>query len=270
MARAPSVWIGLLVLAGAAPDAAARAVEPPAEISDKVAAARTAERVEAIGVLRRASDFLAKQAHFAFTADLSFDAVQPTGLALEFGATNRATVRRPDRLRVESRERNGSLRLLLFDGETIMVSLPDERAYASVARSGPVHEALDYLVAELDTPAPLADLAYPELLDEALEARIRHAFVVGEEEIDGSPSTHLALRGEDVDVQMWIERGDRPLLRRLVITYPHARGRPSFRAQLRDWDLAPDVSDARFRVDPPAGSERIPFAPRPAAPAEAR
>jgi hypothetical protein len=68
---------------------------------------------------------------------------------------------------------------------------------------------------------------------------------------------HLAYRLPDADVQLWIEQGERALPCRLSVTYLHEPGQPQFRAQLSSWDLEPDVSDARFAFEPPAGAQRI-------------
>ena len=43
-------------------------------------------------------------------------------------------------------------------------------------------------------------------------------FVVGPSVVGGVKSTHLAFRGAEVDWQIWIENGDKPLPRKYVIT----------------------------------------------------
>jgi hypothetical protein len=44
-----------------------------------------------------------------------------------------------------------------------------------------------------------------------------------------------------------------------VITYKDENGQPQFWADLSNWNLAPDVSDALFAFTPPNGAERIQF-----------
>ena len=44
-----------------------------------------------------------------------------------------------------------------------------------------------------------------------------------------------------------------------VITYKEEAEQPQFWADLSNWNLAPEVSDALFTFTPPAGAERIQF-----------
>ena len=75
----------------------------------------------------------------------------------------------------------------------------------------------------------------------------------------GASTDHVALRKPDVDIQLWITHGDKPLIRRVVVTYRDAPGQPQFRADLSDWNFSPDASDARFAFHAPKDAEKIPF-----------
>jgi hypothetical protein len=93
--------------------------------------------------------------------------------------------------------------------------------------------------------------------------------VVGTERLRGVDCDHVALRNPDADLQLWIDRGERPLVRRVVITYRSLPGQPSFWADLEEWSLSPKLAESAFMFTPPAGAERIRFDVRPApAPAE--
>jgi hypothetical protein len=74
------------------------------------------------------------------------------------------------------------------------------------------------------------------------------------------PCDHLAARtSRGVDFQVWVAQGSEPLPRRVVITYKNETGQPQFWADLSNWNLAPDISDALFTFTPPDGAERIQF-----------
>ena len=62
---------------------------------------------DAVAVATQAGEFLREQDRFAFTAVTAYEVVQEDGARLEFGGTRRYLVRRPDRVRVESRARSG-------------------------------------------------------------------------------------------------------------------------------------------------------------------
>lgn len=211
---------------------------------------------DAIGSLQRAGDFLAAQNSFRVEADLSFDVLQSNGYMLEFGGTREITLRRPDRLRLEASRRDGKSSVLYFDGKTISVDLPGHQAFVREEYSGTLYAAIDRLVDELGVPAPLEDLLSENFASTMID-RIESGFYVGPAEIEGRPSEHLAFRLRDIDVQLWIEEGKRPLISRIVIIYRRAEGRPQFRARLRNWDLSPTTSESLFRFQPEPESERL-------------
>lgn len=68
-----------------------------------------------------------------------------------------------------------------------------------------------------DVLAPAGDFI-AEDAHRRLMAAATSGFVVGKSVIDGVRCDHLAFRGPDIDWQIWIEDGDRPLPRKYVIT----------------------------------------------------
>ncbi len=235
--------------AGAEEEAASRAAN---------LAAMNAARDEALALLKRTSDFLARQKQFRVRSVIGFDVLQETGQMLEFGGETTATVRRPDRLRFEARSRSGEQRIVLFDGTGIAMVFPKEKAYAAVERPGDLDQALDYMIDELDAPMAMADLFYTDLYSNVGQ-KIELGLVVGDSRIGERLCDHLAFSSESLGVQIWIEKGDRPLPARIVFTYKLLEGKPRFWAELLEWDLAPNTPDSLFAVSPPEGAERLPF-----------
>ncbi len=88
---------------------------------------------------------------------------------------------------------------------------------------------------------------------------VKSGYYVGEATIAGVLCDNLALRNEDEDVQLWIAKGNKPVPRRIVVTYKKVEGQPQFRAQFVEWDFSPDLPDAIFSFSPPAHAERIDF-----------
>jgi hypothetical protein len=211
---------------------------------------------EATESVVRAANFLAAQMSFRVVADISFDALQSDGRLLEFGERREISIRRPDRARVDAEQRDGDVRTLYFDGSAISVDLPGHDAFVRVERPGTLYAALEYLSEELGAPVPLANL-FSENFAAPLETQIAAGHYVGQARIDGRRCEHFAFRLPEVDVQLWIEEGDRPLVARIVLTHKHDKGNPQFRATLRDWDLMLETPDALFSFEPKEGSERL-------------
>lgn len=215
----------------------------------------------AMAVLQRMAALLSQAQRFSVTVDIGFDAVQDSGQKIEFGETRQIVLRRPDRLRIGATKRDGAQSTFLFDGKDLTVVHPQENVYATVARPGSVDEAVAHFVQDFDLRLPLAELLDSQLA-QRLPAQVRVADYVESSSIAGVPCDHLALRGDQVDMQVWVAQGQQPLPRRLVITYRQADGRPQFWAQFSDWNLSPEVPDALFVFTPPTGAAKIAFSPR--------
>jgi hypothetical protein len=205
------------------------------------------------------AQFLTSQQSFSYTAEMGYEAVQETGLRLEFGVIKKVTVQGPNRARVETKRRDGGKRLVIFDGKEISVFDENENVYAVVAKEGTLTEMIDYFVDDLQMQLPLAELVSDDL-PEVLEEKILFGRTIGESTITGILCNNLVIQNDEVDVQLWIEKGEQPLLRRVVITYKNEPGKPQFWARFIEWDLSPDVNDEQFTFQPPADAVKIIFA----------
>jgi hypothetical protein len=216
---------------------------------------------QAMAVVKRMAEFLSQAQRFSVTVDIGFDAVQDSGEKIEFGETRKIVLHRPDHLRVDATKRDGSKNELIFNGKDITLFYAKENVYATQAKPGTVDEAVAYFVNDLNMRLPLAELLNSRLT-KTLPERVREAAYVEKSSITGVPCDHIALRGDEVDVQLWVAQGAQPLPQRVVITYKREDGRPQFWANFTDWNLAPNVSDSLFTFTPPEGAAKIAFSPQ--------
>ena len=79
---------------------------------------------------------------------------------------------------------------------------------------------------------------------------------VGPSQIGGVTCGHYAFRQEGLDWQVWIQLGDYPLPRKLVLTTLTDEARPEYVATYT-WNLAPSYNDEGFTFTPPAGAGRV-------------
>jgi hypothetical protein len=243
--------------------AAARAQTPAPAAGGEAAAEDSAVDPAALAAIRRAGDFLRGQERFGFEAEVGYEAVQDDGHTLEFGATRHVWVERPDRFRMEAEDRDGDTSLVVFDGQALSASDPRNGVYAQAVFPTPrdLDDAVAFARRALALPLPLGELLRNDPNDAILTGLTR-ADRIGVARIAGVPCDHVAIANPDTDAQLWIAQGDEPTLRRIVITYRSAEGAPSFWADLRDWSFPSKLDADRFRFEPPAGAERIPFALR--------
>lgn len=233
-----------------------------APVSAREAGAGDAQKNEdkAMAVLKRMAEYLSQAKRFSVTVDTGFDAVQESGQKIEFGETRTIVLGRPDHLRVDATKRDGSKSELVFDGKNIALYFSKENVYAIEPRPGTLDQAVEYFTNDLDMRLPLAEML-SSTLARTLPDLVGDAAYVEKSFIAGVPCDHVAFRGGEADLQLWVAQGDKPLPQRVVITYTRIDGRPQFWAQFSHWNLAPDVPGSRFVFSPPAGAAKIVFAP---------
>jgi hypothetical protein len=219
----------------------------------------SASEQRAMAILKNMSKYLAQTQHFSVTIREGYDAVQKSGQKVEFGEIRKLTVSRPDRLRIEAERSDGQKNLVFFNGKDLTVYTPDKNVYATVSKEGTLDEVIHYAVEDLKIRIPLAMLLLSTLPGE-VDNLVVSADYVETTTITDVRCDHVAARtAKGVDFQVWVAQGEEPLPRRIVITYKDEAGQPQFWADLSDWNLSPEISDALFTFTPPDGADRIQF-----------
>jgi len=210
---------------------------------------------EAIAALKKMGAFLRTLPAFTLHADTSTDEVlADTGQKIQFGSVVDYSFRSPDRLRADIIA-DRKQRQFFYDGHTRTLYGPREQYYASVPAPPTIRKTLEFAAQRYGLEVPLADLFFWGT-DEARLEDIKAAIDVGPSSIDGVLCDHYAFRQADVDWQLWIERSDTPVPRKLVITTTTEKAQPQYVAKLT-WNLTPQLDDALFTFVPPADAHKI-------------
>jgi len=217
--------------------------------------------LEARAILMEMAAFISRVPAFSVTLRSAYDAIQEDGQYIEFGERRHVLLQRPDQLRVETERSDGEHNLVLFDGDKITGFKADDNIFAQVEKPGTIDETLIYLVRDLQFKLPLARMLHTGFAQQ-LEKMITAVSYVEENVLFDVVTDHLAVRAENIDMQLWVAQGDEPLPRRIVITYMNAPGQPQFRGDFTDWSLAPKVAADSFTFTPPADAEQVPVIAR--------
>jgi hypothetical protein len=232
---------------------------PPASTSAPPAEKATAPTPDPKQVLQQMCDFLKKQQQFSFKAEVTDDRVYAGDRKLQFGQEITAAFRRPDKLRLDG---NGDVesKLLIFDGKTLTLYDKDHNHYGTLEITGDLDAALDKANKEYGVRVGLAELGSNRLCEHANQG-LANALYVGESKVWGVPCHHLALDKENRQFQLWIEAGEKPLLRKVVVTQKKLPAAPQWTAYLSDWNFSPQLADSLFAFSPPEGAQKIKFMP---------
>ncbi len=182
------------------------------------------------------------------------------GEPLHIVHTDKITVHRPNRLLVD-RTGDDGVSKLVFDGKTAIVYSATEKKYASIpvpegTIAGMVKEAVG-----LGIDFPLADL-FTDAPDKAFLTGVTEGAVVNTVTIDGIPCLHMFFsQPPGIELELWVEKNDQSLPRRLIVTYRTLAGEPNFVAEFSDWNFNIHPSDADFTFQPPADATQVQLKP---------
>lgn len=210
---------------------------------------------QAQAVVARMTAYLKGLQSFEIEADSTRDEVVALGYKLQHNEHSKLTVQRPDKLRARL---DGDLRdrTIVYDGANAVIYSPDDDAYVKIA----VPNSLERLIGDLleaGVEMPMIDVLYQSIAGTLTEA-VRGGVLVGESTIDGVKCDHLAFRQLNVDWQLWVEQGARPVPRKIVITTRYEVGDPQYQAVLR-WNVSPKIDAATFVFTPPQSATEIPL-----------
>ncbi|MEP5566489.1 MAG: DUF2092 domain-containing protein [Halioglobus sp.] len=165
-------------------------------------------------------------------------------------------------------DRPGSMHIASFDGEeekhiyfhkgNLTVYSSENNYYGQASIPQELEAAADFAIEELDVEAPLIDLIYRDLSTQLANSDDSIIYLSDKSRVAGVDCHQLVIRGLEVDLQVWIEEGDRPLPRKIVMTSKWESGSPRFTANLA-WDTAPKISKEEFVFNVPEGAVNIGF-----------
>jgi hypothetical protein len=182
----------------------------------------------------------------------------------------KVTVHRPSRLLVEVTGDDGSSKLF-FDGKTAVVYSANQKKYASIpVPEGTIEAMMKEAMGRLGVDFPLADFL-SEAPNKAFLTGITSGRVVGTVTIDGSPYLHMFFtQPPGIELELWVEKSDQSLPRRLIVTYRNLAGQPNFIAEFSDWNFNIHPGDADFAFQPPADAVQVQLRPEGPAAAPAK
>ncbi len=208
-------------------------------------------------LVQRMASLLSSTETFTLHIEKTFDEVQSDGAKIQYAGAADIAIRRPDRFYVDYGD-DFSSKEFWYDGKTFTLYDRLHNVYASAAAAPQIDSALDQLASDYDVRLPLAGLFYADTYERYV-ANVLTRRYLGVHDVDGIPSHHLLLRGDHVDWQIWVEDGERPLPRKIVVTYKNLEGAPQHSIVLTDWDLGAEVEDGLFVADVPDGAVKTEF-----------
>ncbi len=199
------------------------------------------------------SNYLGGLKRFAVEYAASDEIVTPEGQKLQFLHSGEITIERPNRLHAVRKGAAGIAEIFL-DGKKLFLYGKSANVYLQLDAA--TIDAAVNAVHKLGFDAPGADFLAAKPLDSSTTDTISGTHV-GMTFVDGVEVHQLAFRGKDVDWQLWVTTGDKPLPVRYVVTTKWFTGSPQYTLDMRKWNTAPQTDAARFSFVPPAAARML-------------
>ena len=214
-----------------------------------------AQAPDAKAVLKSMSDYVSRQKTIELTFDSDIEIITPELEKIQFTNSGEALLSRPDKLRAH-RVGGYSDATLFFNGKTVSIFGKSANAYAQFDAAGTVDQLIEALRSGHGIALPGADLllsnSYAVLVADVLEAKY-----MGRGVIDGVECEHLAFRNLDTDWQLWVEVGDSPIPRKMVISSKTVNSAPQYTLRVKSWKTGGEPASETFAFVPPAGMKRL-------------
>lgn len=224
--------------------------------------AQTAQAIDprADKLLQSASNYLKSAQSYSFQAYLTFDDVFPPDLKIQYHSAAKVFVDRPNAFQInyEGERRNVSF---YYDGKDLTLFDRRDNVYGTLPAASNIDSTLNSTLKDFGFLVPLSDFIYSNPA-QAFAGKIQKGYYLGMVSLQGKNTHHLAFTEQDIDWQVWIEDGNQPLVRQLVISYKNLPSAPKYSVFFPQWDFnwkAPNTNFFMFNA--PENAVKIDFLP---------
>jgi hypothetical protein len=221
-------------------------------------AAIPASAQDAKSILKAMTDYVGSQKTISLSFDSSVEVVTPEIEKIQFASSGEVMLSRPDKLRATRAGGYADVEFV-YDGKMATVYGRNLNAYAQADAPGSIDQMVEQLRSKLGADLSGADLLVAGSYD-ALMADVIDAKHIGQGVVDGVECEHLAFRTTEVDWQLWVEGGPRPIPHKYVITSKSVAAAPQYSLVIRNWktDFQPPADAFAFK--PMNGARKAEYA----------
>ncbi len=253
--------------AGGVP-APSRQEPPPPPVEPELAPGSRLIDPRAEELVRKMSELLASSQSFALEAEELYDEVPDHLPRTQLENRRYVALKRPDRMAGDATG-DAINRSFWYDGKSLSVLDKEQNAYATVEVPPTIDGAMDAVFERTGIVIPLADFLYEDVYARLMES-VQRGVYLGIHHVGAFACHHLAFEQESIDWQLWIDAGDLPLPRKLVIAYKTEDEVPQYAVTIGKWNLKADLPEELFRFEPPEGASRMELPEPPKPPEEER
>jgi hypothetical protein len=205
-------------------------------------------------ILKRMTNYIGAQQTISAIIDTHVEVLATELPISQFASSAQVLLSRPNKVRAIQTGGPSDMELV-YDGKMLSILGKNRNVYAQVRLSGTFDELIERL-RRRRVVLPFADLLRAGAY-ETLTSEITYAKHLGRDVIAGVECEHLAFGTAEVDWQLWVELGPRPIPRKYVITRKTLARPVQYTLVVREWQTDTPARVSAFTFSPPADATRV-------------
>ena len=212
---------------------------------------------KAQNALQEMSYFMGSKDEYTFKAEIMFDVIVKSGQKVQYNANETVYLKKPNKFSVEYVSDLGGYKLWYDSGKATILEVPTND-FSITTLPDTVDQALRKLYEQYSFSPVMSEFLFINTY-KTLMKNVVSAENFGQSKVFGTKCLHLYIVEKDIDWQIWIEDGKRPIPRKLVITYKNLPESPQFIAILKDWIFNRPIASPAFKPEIPKLNNRVEF-----------
>lgn len=200
-----------------------------------------------VAAIKRMSAYVTSLKTAEIVSESSLEVVTDDGQKVQLDGITTYKVRKPGF--VINYVSDVKVRSFIYDGKNFTVYAPLVGLYSTVPAPATNQEVLDLAYNKLGITLPLEDLLRWTDPNSIRAENLKSAYKLDTATLAGVKTDHYVFRGDRLDWEIWIQQGDQPLPRKLVIVDRTNAALPAFTSRLA-WKVNPPLTDADFAFNP--------------------
>ena len=220
-------------------------------------AAESQKDAKALDVLNRMAAYTGSMDQLIINGEVFADARLDAGLLVSNPSEITIKIDRPGSMFIEKFDGLHTKKIYIHNGKlTVFNSGKNFYARAEVPEN--IQDAMQYAMEEFELDTPLAELFFADSAVALITEQDTLLYLTDKSRISGVDCHHIAVRGAEIDLQLWVEEGDSPAPRKMIMTMKWEGGSPRQTA-LMEWTSTSDLDPKVFDFEAPEGAQEIRF-----------
>jgi len=203
-------------------------------------------------LMKKSYSFLGSLKHYSFKATILNEDEYADYMMLYLTHHYDVSIERPDKMSMRVRGDVDNRNSIINNGNVFIYDINSNK-YSQLKVDGDIDDTLDALSEDYGIAVPLTQLLYSDMAE---DLEVKKGFYFGTVLIDKKPCYYIGFPGKEWDIQLWIEKGDRPLIRRAAFVDKTMKNQPRSIIQV-SWNLDEIKDKSIFSILPPKDAEKI-------------